>query len=127
MPNLSKESARTFADQFRSARLKALADAESFDQIIHAVERLGSYLTKEEIGDKGESGSLWRYRCKLNELVKSYGLPIDVRAQFKNQLTPFDTLYDLVKDARNDALHQGAFARHLTNMPSNLRSYWRTC
>ena len=24
-------------------------------------------------------------------------------------------LYDLVKDARNDALHQGAFARHLTS------------
>jgi CBS domain-containing protein len=29
-------------------------------------------------------------------------------------LTPFSQLFDLVKDARNDALHQGAFARHLT-------------
>ena len=29
-------------------------------------------------------------------------------------LTPFSRLYDLVQDARNDALHQGAFARHLT-------------
>ena len=114
MPNLSRESARTFADQFRSARQNALADAESFDQIIHVIERLGSYLTKEELGDKGETGSLGKYRCKLNEFVKSHGVSVDVRSEFKNQLTPFDTLYDLVKDARNDALHQGAFARHLT-------------
>ena len=27
----------------------------------------------------------------------------------------FSAIYELVRDARNDALHQGAFARHLTN------------
>ena len=27
----------------------------------------------------------------------------------------FSTTYEVVRDARNDALHQGAFARHLTN------------
>jgi CBS domain-containing protein len=26
----------------------------------------------------------------------------------------FDSLYELVKDARNDAMHQGAYARHIT-------------
>jgi CBS domain-containing protein len=114
MPSLTKESARSFADQFRSARLTALADAESFDQIIHVVERLGSYLCKEELGDKGRHGDLGKYRGGLVALVKSRGLALESRPRFSNVMTPFETLYDLVQEARNDALHQGAFARHLT-------------
>ncbi|HUA99754.1 MAG TPA: hypothetical protein VMA34_15585 [Terracidiphilus sp.] len=114
MPDLTRESARTFADQFRSARLTALADSESFDQIVHVIERLGSYLTKEEYGDKGDYGSLGKYRSRLVDLVRSRGLALESRPQFNHQLTPFETLYDLVQEARNDALHQGAFARHLT-------------
>jgi CBS domain-containing protein len=114
MPALTRESARTFADQFRSARLAALADAESFDQIIHVIERLGSYLTKEEFSDHGKHGDLGKYKITMVELVQSHGLAAESRAEFKNLLTPFETLYDLVKNARNDALHQGAFARHLT-------------
>jgi hypothetical protein len=34
--------------------------------------------------------------------------------EHKQLLTPFDRLYELVRIARNDAMHQGAFARHLT-------------
>jgi len=114
MPGLTRESARTFADQFRSSRLAALADSESFDQIIHVIERLGSYLTKEEYGDLGKHGDLGKYRGKIVALVKSRDLAVESRSQFNHVLTPFETLYDLVKDGRNDALHQGAFARHLT-------------
>lgn len=114
MPSLNGESARTFADQFRSARLSALADAEAFDQVIHVIERLGSYLTKEEYADHGKHGDLGKYKIKMVELVHNHGIAVDSRAEFKNLLTPFETLYDLVKNARNDALHQGAFARHLT-------------
>lgn len=65
MPNLTRESARVFADQFRSARMTALADAESFDQIVHAIERLGSYLSKEKYGDRGLYGDLGKYRDGL--------------------------------------------------------------
>jgi CBS domain-containing protein len=114
MPNLTKVSARWFADQFRSARLAALADAEAFDQIIHVVERLGSYLSKENLGYKNQHGNLGKYSEKLLELVKRHGLAVENRPDFKNLLTPFETLYDLVRESRNDALHQGAFARHLT-------------
>jgi CBS domain-containing protein len=114
MPSLTKESARWFADQFRSARLAALADAEAFDEIIHVVERLGSYLSKEDWGDVGKHGDLDKYRGRLLELVKTAGLATESRSQPKNLLMPFDTLYELVREARNDALHQGAFARHLT-------------
>jgi hypothetical protein len=38
----------------------------------------------------------------------------EVPALYRDLLTPFDQLYDLVRTARNDAMHQGAFARHLT-------------
>ena len=114
MPPLKKQSARAFADQFRSARLTALADGEAFDEIIHVVERLGSYLRKEELGDNGCHGDLNKYSDKLLEFVTERGLAAENRSQFKNLLTPFKTLYNLVREARNDALHQGAFARHLT-------------
>src|SRR4051812_47052457 len=114
MPDLTKKSARAFADQFRSARLTSLADSESFEPIIHVIERLGSYLTKEELGAVGEYGNLGRYRLRLIALPKNRGVAVDDRSQFNNLLTPFETLYDLVKEGRNDALHQGAFARHLT-------------
>ena len=80
---------------------------------LDAVERLGSYLSKEELGDKGRSGDLGKYKTKIEELVERPGTaepPDKCRAS----LTPFSTLYDLVRDARNDAVHQGAFARHLT-------------
>jgi hypothetical protein len=73
MPSLTKDSAKSFADQFRIARQAALADAEAFDEIIHVVERLGSYMSKEELGDKGKHGDLRKYREKLLELVKNRG------------------------------------------------------
>jgi len=114
MPILEKDSAVWFADQLRSARLAALADGEAFDEIIHAVERLGSYLSREDMAKKGKHGSLGEYRDKLLALVKAQGLALESRPNFKNLMTPFETLYELVRVARNDALHQGAFARHLT-------------
>jgi CBS domain-containing protein len=114
MPGLTKESAKAFADQFRSARLSALADAEAFDGVLYVVERLGSYLSKEELGNKGQRGDLGKYRGKLLDLVTEEGRAAESRPQVRNLVTPFETLYDLVKEARNDALHQGAFARHLT-------------
>jgi hypothetical protein len=114
MPGLSQESAKTISEQFPSARMAALADAESFDRIIHVVERLGSYLTKELLSDKGTHGNFCAYRVKLCELARKSSLGNTSRGNLTSVLTPFEILFNLVKDGRNDALHQGAFARHLT-------------
>jgi CBS domain-containing protein len=108
MPEISRESAVVFASQFRAARLEALGDAEAFVGIIHTVERLGSYL-------KGRQGSLGAYQSVLSTLATRSVFASEKFRKFRNVLTPFDTLYELVRVARNDALHQGAFARHLTN------------
>lgn len=114
MPNITREPAIEFANQLRSARLMALGDAEAFDGIIHAVERLGSYLSKERLGDRGEHGSLGKYASDLKDLAAHSAMAVETPDRFRTLLTPFGALYDLVTVARNDALHQGAFARHLT-------------
>src|SRR6266849_1315963 len=114
MPHITREPAIAFATQLRSARLAALGDAEAFDGIIHVVERLGSYLSKERLGDKGGFGSLNKYTDELTTLAANSGMAMETPDRFRNLLTPFGMLYDLVTVARNDALHQGAFARHLT-------------
>jgi hypothetical protein len=87
-----------------------LADAEAFDKIIHVVERLGYFLTKENLANEGDYGSLDKYKVAITQIAYKSGL--------SNQayLTPFSHLYELVREARNDALHQGAFARHLTSV-----------
>jgi hypothetical protein len=90
-----------------------LADAEAFDKIIHVVERLGYYLTKEKKSDQGYYGNLRKYTAAITEFANRSCLSNPSIAH-QAYLTSFSRLYELVKEARNDALHQGAFARHLT-------------
>ena len=106
MPSMTREPAIAFVNQLRSARLAALGDAEAFDGIIHVVERLGSYLSKERLGDKGEYGSLNKYKGELTDLAARSGLAAETPERFRELLTPFEPLYDLVTVARNDALHK---------------------
>jgi predicted transcriptional regulator len=114
MSTITRESAIVFANQLRAARLRALADAEAFDGIVHVVERIGSYLTREQQRKNGRPFALGGYEDALNDLAATSALADLVPAEFRNILTPFKALFQSVKVARNDALHQGAFARHLT-------------
>jgi len=103
---MDRKIALVFRNQLREAREKAFQDAEAFDEIVHAVERLGSYLCDKE-------GSLGEYKARLVTLASKSELD-EVSAEARNLWLPFTRLYDVVKDGRNDALHQGAFARSLT-------------
>lgn len=104
---MHRKAAIAFADQLRSGREAALKDAEAFGEIVHAVERLGSFVT-------GKCTNLGCYKDELTRIATSSALAEEVPAIASGILTPFPRLYQLVKDARNDAVHQGAFARHLT-------------
>ena len=106
-PYLKRVEALTFANQLRCAREIALKDAEAFDAIIHAIEGLGSFLT-------GKILDLGKYKKELEKLSSNSALAEDLPKEYRVFLT-FSQLYELVRVARNDALHQGAFARHLTN------------
>ena len=114
MIQICRKTAIFFANQLRTARLAALADAEAFDEIIHVVERLGAYLTRGQQVDEGEPSALGGYSDVLGELASGSGMGDEVPNEFRTIMTPFKALYKSVKLARNDALHQGAFARHLT-------------
>lgn len=85
-----------FRGQLREARVRALKDAEHFDDLLFAFERLGSFVT-------GGAGNLGRYTR-----------PIAAIARDGEACAELEQLLDVVRQARNDALHQGAAARHLT-------------
>jgi hypothetical protein len=104
---MDKNAVMTFSAQLREARESALQDCEAFDGIIHVVERLGSFLSKK-IGHLGE------YKHEIEITASGSGLAEDIPSEWREVHLPFSRLYDLVMDARNDALHQGAFARRLT-------------
>lgn len=96
-----------FCDQLRQGRENALRDAEAFGEIIHVVERLGSFLL-------GRIANLGKYKDEIERVADGSALAFEVPARWRGLHVPFSLLYGIVKDARNDALHQGAFARHLT-------------
>jgi hypothetical protein len=105
---LEKDIALYFRDRLRSARDAVQRDSEAFLDIIHVVERLGSLLQHES----GGSGSgLGRYKTHLSGLAK--GSPLS--APNPPWHGDFDRLYKSIRVARNDAVHQGAYARHLAS------------
>ena len=105
---MNRKAAITFADQMRAAREDAIANAEDFNGIIHAIERLGSFLS----GRLGTLGGV--YQNKLYECASASALAEVIPQQYRHLHTSFTRLYELVEDARNHAVHQGAFARRLT-------------
>jgi hypothetical protein len=104
---LSAEEALHFRDQFRDARLVALKDAEAFHEILFTLERLGYVLA-------GEERNLSKYKAKIEVEANDSTLAVEVPTDHREWHTPFSELYELVRIGRNDALHQGAFARNLT-------------
>ncbi|MGE4068137.1 MAG: HPP family protein [Vicinamibacterales bacterium] len=90
-------------DDLRQARATVLDDAEAFPEVLFAIERTGAALV-------GRAGSLDKYRNSFMELARRTPL-----ADKKVAGGSFGRLYDLVQAGRNDALHQGAYARHLAD------------
>lgn len=96
LPALDREEWLFFRDRLREARYGALADAEGFQQMCFAFEALGARL-------RIDSGTLEKYQRFLGELVQQ-SKPVGYQ--------DFDILYEAVKQARNDVMHTGAYARH---------------
>ncbi|HYH96502.1 hypothetical protein [Hyalangium sp.] len=101
---VDEASALFFRNQLREARAQALRDAEDFHDLLFTFERLGAYL-------RGGTGKgLDAYTKAILHLVAPN---VDGAGTPQTNLEP-QHLLDLVRIARNDALHQGASARHLT-------------
>lgn len=91
---LTSEEQRFYRDKLRDARYAALADAEGFGQLCFAFEVLGSRLCGAKIG-------LGAYEKCLKCLARGAW-----------NCNRFDAYYRRVLDARNDAMHTGAYARN---------------
>jgi hypothetical protein len=106
----------SFLDELREARTRAQKNAEDFSHLLFVFERLGAFLS---IGDDGTEAT---DKTGFNDF---FG-PLSRLAQFSalgngrlqgesaNWHSSFDVLFDLVREARNGAMHEGAKARHLT-------------
>jgi hypothetical protein len=107
--HVDARTAGFYRDQLRDARSAVLRDAEAFPELFFAFERLGGYLL-------GKRGSLARYRDAILEIARLS--PMGTRSPtflFSCFHSSVEVLYTLVQDERNQALHQGVFARHLAS------------
>jgi hypothetical protein len=111
---MEAEIAVYFLNQLREARARTLQDAEAFPEIIYAIERLGFHLTG------GADFNLEGYETTLGRLAATSALAKKIPELHREWHLPFNILYKIVKTGRNDALHQGAFARHLTEHATQL-------
>lgn len=96
-----------YRDRLRAARYAALADAESFGEICFVIEALGLRLFNK-------LGSMATYET----CIKSYAIKSPLFAHLVTEcpehFTKFESLYETLRIARNDAMHTGAYARHAT-------------
>jgi hypothetical protein len=105
---LDAEERTFFRDKLRGARYAALADSEGFNEICFAIEALGQRLDRRQ-------GSLGTYRQRLRRLADHSPVLSELALTDGSQFTCFDALYEAVQSARNDAMHTGAYARHVTD------------
>lgn len=109
------QARRHFLGELRSARAQAQKNAEDFSDLLFAIERLGAFVSVDSGGDaaRGLKG-LGDYELALGELAQFSSLgghPLEERS--RRWHSTFDTLFNIVREARNSALHEGAKARHL--------------
>ena len=102
---LSPQQRQHYRDELRAARYSALADSEGFLAICYALESLG-------LGLLGRKADLGKYRYELKQVAMQSAVLNELANSFPETFTQFDALYELVRSARNDAMHTGVYARH---------------
>lgn len=75
--------------------------------MVHVVERLGAFRHRQGFG-------LGDYAPHLARFAERSPLAEAIPREHRDCHVPFTVLYELVRTGRNDAAHQGAYARHLT-------------
>lgn len=105
--DLVPEVAQYFRSQLREARAAVLRDSEGFESIVLVLERLGRI--RHPAGN-----NLGAFERTLGEVADASPLAHEVpRARAQYHLD-FSTLFKLVREGRNSAVHEGALARNVT-------------
>jgi hypothetical protein len=105
---MEEEVTLHFRDELRVARAAALRDAEAFHAIVLVLERLGGYL------EAAPRGNLGIFRDRIAEVACRSPMSVEVPSLLPEFHSQFITQYEMVREARNAAFHEGALARHLT-------------
>ena len=100
---IGREQAVYFRNKLRAARDEALRDSEGYQQVLFVVEQFG-----RQMWPKSPPASLGKLKCKFQRFLNSC---FEERSPFHVE---FDSLYSMMVDGRNDAMHVGAVARRLT-------------
>ena len=100
--SLTVEERRFFRDQLRDARSTALLDAEGYHPIVTALERLGSALDPTHNG-------LGQFQDVLLEVTREAWADDEAG----DACASAEVLFTAVRNGRNEAVHQGVYARHL--------------
>lgn len=104
---LAPEVRRHLRDQLRAARARVLQDAEAFGAIVQVVERIGRLA-----GANGHG--MGHFKGAVTALANKSPLSQSLPDAFPAYHLRFARLYELVQEARNLAVHEGALARNLT-------------
>lgn len=102
---LTPQQRQHHRDELRAARYSALADSEGFLAICYALESLG-------LGLLDRKADLGKYRSELKQVAMQSIVLSELTNSFPETFTQFDALFELVRTARNDAMHTGVYARH---------------
>jgi hypothetical protein len=97
-----------YRDTLRTARYAALADAEGFTHICFALEAIGLRLL-------GQQGDLGQYEHRIGVYAVMSPLLNELAKRSPSHFKSFDALYQIVRNARNDVMHTGDYARHATD------------
>jgi CBS domain-containing protein len=93
-----------FRGILRDARLRVLRDSEDYQHILRAIEQLGAALY-------GRVSALDAYRRSLLGLASRSALFEVAEKDATGRYTSPRRLFALLREARNDAMHLGAYAR----------------
>src|SRR5258708_23556055 len=107
MTKITTEIVLHFRDNLREARALALRHAEAFEDIVFVMERLGAVL-------EGRMSDLGKYRETIQNIAARSPMAVEVPSMLPELHSTFEARYEMVRKARNMALHEGALARHLT-------------
>jgi CBS domain-containing protein len=97
-----------FRDEIRSARISAFEDAENFHGIVVALESLGAFC----LG--GRKNGFGNYETPLGQLAADSVL-FEEAPKASDLHLSFADLFRIVREGRNDAVHEGVYARNLAD------------
>src|SRR5262245_53440922 len=104
--NYDKAAMLHFRDEIRNARIRAFEDAENFHEVVVALESLGAFC----LGSRKNGFN--DYERPLRDLASDSALFEAAPAECSLHLS-FTDLFGILRDGRNDAVHEGVYARNL--------------